>query len=438
MVWDKKNSKGPVTVAYLLERPVALSWQEAVAIGLEAAEMTERSGRGAVPAYKNIELKSGGTLEFLRGRVQAGDAVSSLAMTLNALLPKDRPTQLRLLVSTAGPGSAAYKTVGEFAEALRYFERPGRRAIISEVHARAIEAPVAVAGDGDRGRKPVKKKRPMSPARRWAMAAAMVLAVGAGTLAVAEKSEPGSVTGRAASMQTMAAEWWASALEATSTVRAAAAEDLSTVVEHLDVVRTDLTEDLNIFDANTEAVGDEDEEATVTDAPVPADGSATENARSDEQLAGDGAPVVTQESPDSEALVGDDEVVPDQDVAEPSAPAATVVKPAERVAVRPRLALFDSSDVNVTPPTTVRVQLPELAEAEHRAGRGGVVEAIISATGEVERVKLVSPHRSFHQAMILSAVKTWRFQPAVINGDAVRYRYLIPVHTPPCRTLACS
>jgi len=208
MVWGKKDSNGSVTVAYLLERQVALSWQEAVAIGLEAAEMTERSGRGVVPAYQNIELKSGGTLGFMCGRVQAGDPVSSLAMTLNALLPNDRPTQLRLLLSTAGPGSGTYKSIGEFVEELKCFERPGRRAQIAAVHARAGETPIPVAGAADKGASRIKKKKPMSAGRRWAVAAVTVLAVGAGTLAMAERSEPGLVTGRVASMQTMAAEWW--------------------------------------------------------------------------------------------------------------------------------------------------------------------------------------------------------------------------------------
>ena len=367
MVWAKKNSNGSVTVAYLLERQVALSWQEAVAIGLEAAEMTERSGRGAVPAHQNIELKPGGTLEFLRGRVQAGDPVSSVAMTLNDLLPKDRPTKLRLLVSTAGPGSATYKSIGEFVEALKYFERPGRRALLSAVHARAVETPIPVADAGARGASRIQKKRPMSAGRRWAVAAVTVLAAGtparatrrfwrvsrlggrprarvcAGTLAVAEKSEPGLVTGRVASIQTMAAGWWASALEVTSTVRAAAAEDFSTVVEHLDVVRTDLTEDLDVFDADAEAEADEG--ATGVDASPPKGVTAPV------------VPVVKVESVDSEA-VADDVVVPDEDVAESSAPAATAVEPAVRVAARPLVTstLFDSSDVNVTPPTTVRVQ----------------------------------------------------------------------------------
>ena len=436
MVWGKKDSNGSVTVAYLLERQVALSWQEAVAIGLEAAEMTERSGRGVVPAYQNIELKSGGTLGFMRGRVQAGDPVSSLAMTLNALLPNDRPTQLRLLLSTAGPGSGTYKSIGEFVEALKYFERPGRRAQIAAVHARAGETPIPVAGAAEKGASRIKKKKPMSAGRRWAVAAVTVLAVGAGTLAMAERSEPGLVTGRVASMQTMAAEWWNSALEATSTVRAAAAEDFSTVAEQLDVVRTDLTEDLDLFGTDTEAEADEG--VGGVDGSASAGDGVTENARSDASPAGDTAPIAKPESADFEAAV-DEAVAPDEDVAEPSAPAATVVEPAVRVADRSLLAsaLFDASDVNVTPPTTVRVQLPDHAEGA-RDDRVGVVEAIVSATGEVEKVKLLSPHRSFHQAMILSAVKTWRFQPAVMDGDAVRYRYLIPVHSPRCRSLACS
>ena len=281
----------------------------------------------------------------------------------------------------------------------------------------------------------------MSAGRRWAVAAVTVLAVGAGTLAVAERSEPGLVTGRVASMQTMAAAWWDSALEATSTVRAAAAEDFSIVAEHLDVVRTDLTEDLDIFDADAEAEADEG--VAGVDGSASAGDGVTENARSDAPLTGEAAPMVKPESADFEAAAdhGDEDIVAlDEDVAEPSAPAATAGEPALRVAPRPLVAsaLFDANDVNVTPPATVRVQLPELAEAGPGDDRVGVVEAIVSTIGEVEKVKLLSPHRSFHQAMILSAVKAWRFQPAVMDGDAVRYRYLIPVHSPRCRTLACS
>ena len=74
-------------------------------------------------------------------------------------------------------------------------------------------------------------------------------------------------------------------------------------------------------------------------------------------------------------------------------------------------AVFDSRDVNVTPPVTLRLRLPSLGQDD--LAQAGVVETIVSASGEVEKVKLVSPPQSVHEAMILSAIKTWRFQPAM-------------------------
>ena len=361
MVWGQKDSNDSVTVAYLLERQVALSWQEAVAIALETAEMAERSGRGTVPRDQNIELKSGGTLEFLRGRVETGAPVSSVAVMLNALLPKDRPTQLRLLVSTAGPGSETYKSLGEFVEALKYFERPGRRQVLAEIHRRALETPIPVDAPGDKtAPRPAKKKKPpMSAGRRWAVAAAVLLAIGAGAVAVAEKSEPGMVTGRTAVVQATAATWWASAMEATAWFREAASEDLAIVVERLEVAGGDLTEDLRIGDGDA-AIGEEEAEEADVEVTESTEGSAIEPAPSDSSAAVAPAPEVKPE-----AATGDD--------AAPDLPNATrpdansTVASVEPVAEAPRgllasSALFDSRDLHVTPPTTVRLQLPELVD----------------------------------------------------------------------------
>ncbi len=437
MVWGQKDSNEPVTVAYLLERQVALSWQEAVAIALETAEMAERSGRGTVPRDQNIELKSGGTLEFLRGRVETGAPVSSVAVMLNALLPKDRPTKLRLLVSTAGPGSETYKSLGEFVEALKYFERPGRRQVLAELHRRALETPIPVDAPGDKtAPRPAKKKPPMSAGRRWAVAAAVLLAIGAGAVAVAEKSEPGMVTGRTAAVQATAATWWASAMEATAWFREAASEDLAIVVERLEVAGGDLTEDLGIGDGDA-ATGEEEAEEADVEVTESTKGSAIESAPSDSSAAVAPAPEVKPES----AATGD-VAAPDPPVAALQNSNSTVasVEPIGRAPRHPAPSspLFDSSDLHVTPPTIVRLQLPQLVDQGLPLDEQvGVVEAIVSTSGEVEKVQLLSPHRSVHQGMILSAVKTWRFQPALRDGDAVRYRHLIPVAIPRCQTHAC-
>ena len=82
----------------------------------------------------------------------------------------------------------------------------------------------------------------------------------------------------------------------------------------------------------------------------------------------------------------------------------------------------------VTPPVALRLRLP--SRAEDVPGQVAVVEAIVSASGDVEKVKLVSPPRSVRASMILSTIKTWRFRPAMKDGQPVRYRHLIQIPLP--------
>ena len=117
MAWLKRSTDDSVTVAYLLKRQVPLSWHESVAVVLEVADVFERSGKRAIPRAENIGMTQSGSVDFRTGRTQSGDSVAVLARMLSALLPRDRPTQLRLLVSIAGPDSAAYKSLNDFREA---------------------------------------------------------------------------------------------------------------------------------------------------------------------------------------------------------------------------------------------------------------------------------------------------------------------------------
>ena len=57
----------------------------------------------------------------------------------------------------------------------------------------------------------------------------------------------------------------------------------------------------------------------------------------------------------------------------------------------------------------------------------GVVEVVISETGEVELAKLISAPANVHESMLLSAIKAWRFVPAEKDGQAVRYRQVMPI-----------
>ncbi len=142
MTWAGASESGTrITVAGLIEGRVSLRWHEAVAIVLEIADLFQRSGRHSIPPRTAVSLTPAGTVE-LGDESQSSDPVTALADTLGALLPllpKEPPTQLQLIASTAGPDSVSYKSVDEFAEALGYFERPGRTRILAEVYRRALE-----------------------------------------------------------------------------------------------------------------------------------------------------------------------------------------------------------------------------------------------------------------------------------------------------------
>ena len=55
---------------------------------------------------------------------------------------------------------------------------------------------------------------------------------------------------------------------------------------------------------------------------------------------------------------------------------------------------------------------------------------IIGKTGDVEFVKLHTPLNRYHERMIVSAVKAWRYRPATKAGNPVRFRLTISVNLP--------
>lgn len=403
MQWGSSSSSSgdKVTVEFLTRRRVALDWQEAVAIVLETAEVMERTRRRSTPARHNIVLTPAGAIEFLRGRTQSGPAVSALAQTLGDLLPKEHPTQLRLILSTAGPNSSSYKNVGEFADALKYFERPGRRNMIGEVYARALETPMPVEApvESEVVKKPKRKARPGRLGRVLAPLAgfaAVFAVIGAGAWFV-EFRNPGSLSVPAEQLQEQATAAW-------GVVRESAEEDLASLVERVQQFGTDLHEE-GEPEADAAAASDGQRPSTVADlarAVPPATPPTQQPAASAGAVATAAPAVVTNAS----TTLGPD-------------PLLTAV-------------VFDTTDVNVMPPVTLNRRFPPIPAGRYETRRNneGLVEAVVSATGEVETVKLLYPPNTVHESMILSAIKTWQFQPAVKDGRPVRYRQLIPVTVP--------
>ena len=112
----------------------------------------------------------------------------------------------------------------------------------------------------------------------------------------------------------------------------------------------------------------------------------------------------------------------------------------------PLFRVFDETDADVIPPGTKDIPLrgdlrlawssgfqdEGRAQLEARVGsetgnRAAMVEVTISERGEVERARLISAPSSVHGAMLLSVIKAWQFTPATKDGQAVRYRQVMPL-----------
>lgn len=86
-------------------------------------------------------------------------------------------------------------------------------------------------------------------------------------------------------------------------------------------------------------------------------------------------------------------------------------------------ALFSSADADVRPPRLINGDLPRPA-IQGLPTRTNSMELIISEAGSVERVRLLTNQR-MPDMMILSRAKMWQFEPALRNGQPVRYRLVL-------------
>jgi TonB family protein len=103
-------------------------------------------------------------------------------------------------------------------------------------------------------------------------------------------------------------------------------------------------------------------------------------------------------------------------------PAATPAPPAvdyERV--------FDSTDEAVTPPATIRQEMPRWLKGGLPLPGPGTIEVIISKTGMIERATITKSMVTFYDRQVLDATKSWRYHPAQLDGRPVRYKKQIRV-----------
>jgi hypothetical protein len=85
--------------------------------------------------------------------------------------------------------------------------------------------------------------------------------------------------------------------------------------------------------------------------------------------------------------------------------------------------VFTSASEGVTPPINVHQQLSPTVDLANLSR----IEIVVAPDGSVESARLLDNRPDVLGGMFLSAVKTWRFHPALKDGVAVRYRKIIVV-----------
>jgi hypothetical protein len=92
--------------------------------------------------------------------------------------------------------------------------------------------------------------------------------------------------------------------------------------------------------------------------------------------------------------------------------------------------VYSSSDEGVTEPVALRLYLADPAP-ETPPSRLGVLMLVVNGEGAVESVRLQSPSNRYHDRFWVSAAKTWRFKPALKDGQPVKFLKRIIITEPP-------
>src|SRR4029450_1407164 len=127
-----------------------LEWCEGVALVQEIITCQLATGEkaGRVPQLQQIQRSDDGRIDLLDASV-VDEPVRRMGQMLQALLSNsDVPVQLRLVASQATAPTPAYASLQQYSDALIFFERPGRTAILKGIYERAVSAADGPAAEG--------------------------------------------------------------------------------------------------------------------------------------------------------------------------------------------------------------------------------------------------------------------------------------------------
>jgi hypothetical protein len=368
----------------ILARDIAIQWFESIALVQAVCEQVLAQGSSdGFPSAAEIGVDADGSIAVLG--LTAGPAVASAGHLLAGMVGADVPVRLRLAINEATATESPYRHLAAFSEALAYFERPGRRELIATVYARAAAAPLRHIARPMQTPEPEAlpdRQKQTSRPPQWRRALVPLLLIAGGVVA--------------------ASIWLVSSHRQVSAA-------LSALVETHSAQKLAPTEPIRVPDAQPHR------RATPVKAPMRREmqGPKHETARSVS------VPAKKQDAPPRMVFY---------DLLEIPATAPGDAADVSVSDIRPRV--YSHDDGFVSPPRPVRPQLPPEPPFDPTVAPPTEIELVIGTTGLVESAKLRSVPRNITEFMLLSAAKAWIFQPAVLEGRPVTYRYRVRLILP--------
>lgn len=428
-----------ITVADLRAQHLLHLWHEAVAIVQELAECLGRQGPAAhVPDLEHVAVEANGELTILPGGPSLGPPVQQLARTLDILLDgTSAPPELRCLVSENTGETPKHGSIEEFARALATFERSGRRNDIVSIAARKPNAAVQSRMESELERLRTKTResaqtratetrasRSDTGPRRWrrpVAVAVFVLVVGTALPGVLLWRHPERRVATSSALQSLVARGEG---VLTRLVRSGltAISGPSTVESPLEGSDAPAVESPPASDPTRRS----------PDAPRSASVGGGQAQRRSGGSMRRAPPPASDREPPARPPLAFGPVTDGQEAsgaAGPDAGRQATPDPWALSRAAPAIDsasnIYSASDPLVVPAVMRRLYLASVA-SEGGTGRSGEIEIVISETGAVERVRLISIHH-FKARMLLAAAKVWKFQPALKDGRSVKYRLRVPV-----------
>jgi tetratricopeptide (TPR) repeat protein len=115
----------------------------------------------------------------------------------------------------------------------------------------------------------------------------------------------------------------------------------------------------------------------------------------------------------------------------PPPPEPVTPPPAAVPAPPPAPVIYSVANAGVTRPVAVSQPLPEWhpeGPVEAKLDFNGTLELVIGEDGKVLSAVLTKSIHPRYDPVLLKAVQTWTFRPAMKDGQAVRFRYALAVH----------